>query len=301
LRGAQTRCMMRQMIDSDFNSAPLEPEAAPEPELVPVGTWHSLGEASEHALVVLAMNLECWIMPWQGNYAVLADPAHAGAIRHEYELYAAEQSHRQVQPADHPLFPAGLDLFFAWMFSLLGTFLWQLRDESLSDRFCNSSLAVVDGKEWWRPFTSLFLHADAGHLLGNIAIGGIFCIMVAKVIGAWRAWPLILLAGTLANFLNAWLRYPDSFLSLGASTATFGALGILIGHSTRLAWQNRSYREFRPLVAPLLAGGMMLAWWGTSGENTDVAGHFLGTVCGMLLGLLSVRKDASMQDLPQVA
>lgn len=286
--------MMRSMADSDFDN----PE--PEPELVPVGIWPSLGEASEHALVVLAMNLECWILPAQGNYAVLADPAHAGAIRHEYELYAAEQKERREQ-VDHPLFPAGLDLLFAWMFTLLGSFLWQLKDGSLSDRFCNSSLAVVEGREWWRPFTSLFLHADAGHLLGNIAIGGIFCIMVAKVIGAWRAWPLILLAGTMANFLNAWLRYPDPFLSLGASTATFGALGILIGHSTRLAWRHRSYREFRPLVAPLLAGGMMLTWWGTSGENTDVAGHFLGTACGILLGWFSVRKEEAVQGVPQTA
>lgn len=276
------------MIDSDFTS----PE--PEPELVPVGMWPSLGEASEHALVVLAMNLECWILPAQGNYAVLADPAHAGAIRHEYELYAAEQVERR-DVVDHPLFPAGLDLFFAWMFSLLGVFLWQLRDSTLSDRFCNSSLGVIDGKEWWRPFTSLFLHADAAHLLGNVAIGGIFCIMVAKLIGAWRAWPLILAAGTLANLLNVSIRYPEAYLSLGASTATFGALGIMMGHSIRLAWRHRNYREFRPVVAPLLAGTMVVTWWGTSGENTDVLGHFLGAACGMVLGFFSVRRADSEQ------
>lgn len=272
------------MTDSDFSRS-----AEPVPELVPVGMWPSLGEASEHALVVLAMNLECWVLPAQGNYAVLADPAHAGAIRHEYELYAAEQAERR-EPVDHPLFPVGLDLLLAWMLTLLGAFLWQMRDGSLAERFCNSSLAVIDGGEWWRPFTSLFLHADVAHLLGNLAIGGIFCIVAAKMTGAWRAWPLILAAGTIANFLNAWLRYPEAYQSLGASTATFGALGILVGHSTRLAWRHRNYREFRPLVAPLLAGLMMLTWWGTSGENTDVGGHFLGAACGTVLGMLAARK-----------
>lgn len=265
------------------------PETGVPPELVPVGEWQSFGEASEHALVVLAMNLDCWIFPGHGTYAVFAEPAHAGVIRQEYQLYEAEQADRG-EHADTPLFPAGLGLFSAWTFALMATFLWQGRDFTFSDRFCNSSLALVEGGEWWRPFTSLFLHADAGHLLGNVAIGGIFCVMVAKLLGALRAWPLILLAGTLGNALNAWLHYPDPFLSLGASTATFAALGLLVGSSSRLAWRHRSYREFRPLVAPLLAGLMMLAWYGMGGENTDVAGHFLGWGCGAVLGWFAARR-----------
>ncbi len=259
--------------------------------LVPVGEWHSFSEASDHALVVLAMNLECWIFPGQGTYAVFADAAHAGAIRREYRLYEAEQSERR-EPADTPLFPAGMSLFSAWALVLLAVFLRQGRDPMLTDRFCNSSAAMVEGGEWWRPFTSLFLHADAAHLLGNVAIGGIFCVMVAKTLGAFRAWPLILLGGTLGNALNAWLRYPGGFESIGASTATFAALGILVGSSCRLAWRHRSYREFRPLLAPLLAGLLMLAWYGSGGENTDVAGHFLGWSSGVLLGVMALPRAA---------
>ena len=60
------------------------PETGVPPELVPVGEWQSFGEASEHALVVLAMNLDCWIFPGHGTYAVFAEPAHAGVIRQEY-------------------------------------------------------------------------------------------------------------------------------------------------------------------------------------------------------------------------
>ena len=257
--------------------------------LVPVGEWPSFREASEHALVVLAMNRDCWIFPGIGTFAVFAHPSDVGAIQHEYRLYEAEQTERRDQP-DHPLFPAGLGLFFTWAFSLLASFLWQARDVSYVDRFSNSSVALVENREWWRPFTSLFLHADAGHLLGNVAIGGFFCVMVAKVIGAWRAWPLILLAGTLANALNAWLRYPDRFESIGASTATFAALGILVGVSSRQAWWHRSYRELRPLIAPFLAGAMMMTLNGTGGENTDVAGHVLGWAVGSGVGWFAARK-----------
>ena len=251
--------------------------------LVPVGAWSTLAEAYEHALVVLAMNLECWIEPGAGSFEVLAPPEKVPAIQREFELYAAEQTERQ-EKVEPPVFPAGAELAMLWIAVLVGTFVWQGRDLALSDRFCNSSLAMIDGGEWWRPFTALFLHADAGHLLGNVAIGGIFCVMVAHSVGAWRGWTLILAAGTLGNALNAWLRYPDSFLSLGASTATFGAVGVLVGVATVHAWKEKSYRQLRAVFLPILIGLIVLGWYGTGGENTDVAGHLLGWAFGAVLG-----------------
>jgi membrane associated rhomboid family serine protease len=127
--------------------------------------------------------------------------------------------------------------------------------------------------------------------LGNIFIGGIFCVMVAQSVGAWRGWALILAAGTLGNALNAGLRFPAEFLSLGASTATFGAVGILVGTASVAAWRSRSYRELRPVLVPVVIGLVLLGWYGTGGEtaadgggNTDVAGHFAGWASGVLLG-----------------
>lgn len=257
--------------------------------MVPVGEWPSLAEAREHSLVVLAMNLECWILQGGDRYAIHADPAEEPRIRREFELYQAEQAERRER-VDPPVFPAGMELAAAWAVALLAVFLWQGSDLQLADRFCNSSTALAAG-EWWRPFTSLFLHADAGHLLGNVFLGGIFCIMVAHSIGAWRGWALILAAGTLGNAVNAWLRLPAEFLSLGASTATFGAVGVLVGTASVRAWRSRSYRELRPVLVPLVIGLVLLGWYGSGGEaapgaenNTDVAGHFAGWASGTLLG-----------------
>jgi rhomboid protease GluP len=283
----------------------LRMEAAPEfetPALVSVGEWPSSDEADEHALVVLAMNRECWIMPAEGIYAVLAHPDDASRIRHEFSLYAAEQSERRER-VDPPLFPAGVELMLLWITVLMATFMMQEHDPGFTDRFCNSSRAMVEGGEWWRPFTSLFLHADGGHLLSNIGIGGIFCVMVAHTLGPWRAWLLILASGTIGNALNAWTRYPGDFLSLGASTATFGALGVLTGAATAAAWKSRSYQEFRPLVAPVFAGAMMLGMYGVGGEGIDVAGHFAGWACGVLLGALVAHREVVIErpDRPSAA
>jgi membrane associated rhomboid family serine protease len=136
----------------------------------------------------------------------------------------------------------------------------------------------------------LFLHADPGHLLGNLAIGGTFCVMVAQSVGAWRGWALILVAGTLGNALNAWWRFPADFQSLGASTATFGAVGILTGAACLRAWRDRSARPLRAVLVPLVTGLIVLGWYGTGGgegaavERIDVAGHFAGWTSGLLLG-----------------
>ena len=258
--------------------------------LVPVGEWPSLAEAYEHSLVVLAMNLDCWILDGGGRFAIHADPVQVPVILREFELYQAEQSERRER-IEPPVFPAGMELALAWAVALLAVFLWQGSDLQLADRFCNSSRALVAGGEWWRPFTSLFLHADAGHLLSNVFLGGIFCVMVSQSVGAWRGWALILAAGTLGNAINAWLRFPAAFLSLGASTATFGAVGVLVGTASVRAWRSRSYRELRPVLVPLVIGLVLLGWYGTGGDaavngesNTDVAGHFAGWASGVLLG-----------------
>jgi len=263
------------------------------PELVPVGEWPSLAEAHEHSLVVLAMNLECWIFNGGGGYALHAEPAQVPVIRREFELYRAEQSERRER-VEPPVFPAGMELAAAWAVALLAVFLWQGIDVELAARFCNSSRALVADGEWWRPFTSLFLHADAGHLLSNVFLGGIFCVMVAQSVGAWRGWALILAAGTLGNAVNAGLRFPAEFLSLGASTATFGAVGVLVGTASVRAWQSRTYRELRPVLVPVVIGLILLGWYGTGGESagadgnlTDVAGHFAGWASGVLLGGLA--------------
>ena len=88
-----------------------------------------------------------------------------------------------------------------------------------------SASAVRDG-ELWRVVTALTLHADIGHIFANSFFGTVFGLFVGRHLGSGLGWLMVLCCGALANFTNAWIQ-PDAFRAVGASTATFAALGLV--------------------------------------------------------------------------
>jgi membrane associated rhomboid family serine protease len=130
------------------------------------------------------------------------------------------------------------------------------------------------------------------HLLGNLVFGALFAALACEMLGTGLGLAAILSSGALANLANAWVQAPE-FRSVGASTAVFGALGLLGGHR----WQRRKLVRGlrRASWIPLLASAFLLAYLGSGGtrtdgaERVDVLGHALGFVAGGALGALHGR------------
>jgi rhomboid protease GluP len=273
----EERCELSTMPATEIPQAPTY-------GLVPLARFTGLFDAREHALVVLAMNLDCLITVDEEGYLIHGEEAFATAIHEEFRLYAEEQK-MKPEPAAIPIFGSGVELALVWIGLLLYVFSRQLEDFSLVERFLNSAEGVMAHGEIYRPFTALFLHADLSHLMGNAVFGLIFGIFVANSFGPFRGWGLILLSGFLGNLINAWLHFADPFRSLGASTAVFGALGLLVGSGLEAAWRVRSYRRGLRAFAPLLAGLMIFTMNGIGQPGTDTLAHMTGMLCGILLGL----------------
>jgi rhomboid protease GluP len=252
--------------------------------LVPLARFAHLADAQEHALVVLAMNLDCLITVDEAGFLIHGEEAFALAINEEFRLYAEEQN-LKPELSVVPIFKSGVELALVWIGLLLYCFARQLQDPALVERFLNSADGVMLRGEIYRPFTALFLHGDLEHLLGNAVFGMIFGIFVANSFGPLRGWGLILLSGFLGNLLNVWLHFPEPFRSLGASTAVFGALGLLVGSGLDAAWRARSYRRGLRAFAPLLAGLMIFTMNGIGDPGTDTLAHMTGMLCGVLLGV----------------
>jgi rhomboid protease GluP len=142
---------------------------------------------------------------------------------------------------------------------------------------------ILEG-QWWRAVTSLTLHSDGLHLLGNLVIGGFFIDRLCREIGAGWGWALVILGGLLGNYSNAMLL-PDWHRAVGASTAVFGAVGIL---ASRSALRHRRHLLKRWLL-PVSAALALLGLLGTGGENTDIGAHLLGFLAGLALGWPAAR------------
>ena len=118
------------------------------------------------------------------------------------------------------------------------------------------------------------------HLLSNLAIGGTFIILLCRELGSGMAWSLLLASGTIGNLINAWVQSPDH-RSVGASTAVFGAVGILA--AVKLV-RYRHHLQRRWFI-PVAAGLALLAILGTEGKQTDLGAHLFGFGTGVLFGM----------------
>jgi rhomboid protease GluP len=148
--------------------------------------------------------------------------------------------------------------------------------------------ALVRDGEWWRTVTALTLHVDLGHLTANLVFGLGFGLFAGQYLGAGVAWMAIVAAGAFGNAANAWIQ-PSDHNSVGASTAIFGALGLIAA----FAWRRRLYPQDRWVyrLGPIVGAVALLAYTGSGGERTDVGAHLTGFLCGGLLGLAAARLD----------
>ncbi len=134
--------------------------------------------------------------------------------------------------------------------------------------------------EWWRLITGLTLHANLTHLMGNIFIGGVFIILLCRELGSGLGWFLSFFSGVLGNMINTIVRgYPHD--SIGASTAVFGAVGILGG----IRSIDKKNGALIQKMFPFAAGLGLVALLGTGGEHTDVGAHVFGFLAGFVLGV----------------
>ena len=145
--------------------------------------------------------------------------------------------------------------------------------------------------EPWRMVTALTLHADAKHILGNLISGGIFGAALSRRLGPGVALFAMLVAGLAGNAANAVYHYAQGHYSIGASTAVFGAVGVLamvqfVMDRDRPKHRKRRVVEiFGPIIGGLALLGALGSGGGVQGGKTDLWAHLFGFLAGALVGL----------------
>jgi rhomboid protease GluP len=269
-----------------IDQAPFAPE-------VQVRTSASPTRAGDWALVLAAAGIPYRVDEREGAFAVMVAGADEGAARAALDGYDAETPARPA-PAAPDAGPSSLGivmgLVFAGMF--LGTGAVGPGSRWFQAGAADAS-AILHG-QWWRAVTALTLHADILHLVGNIVASAIFGAAVGRWLGAGAGALTILACAVPANLLTAAARRTD-FTSIGASTATFAALGLVAGLQVVRRLRGDAPRKYA--WVPLGAGLGLYAMLGV-GAGADTYAHLfglgMGAVVGVTLAFLRARAPRSV-------
>jgi membrane associated rhomboid family serine protease len=241
-------------------------------------------------LVLSSKGLSSMVVAQAGTYELHVPwVERTGAQRELAAADAEERAYRtSARPQSQPAAPA---TGFAWLGAsaialVLSAFYAVTGPRSAGtlwfSRGASDAARVLDG-EAYRAVTALTLHADAAHLLSNLGIGTfvIGAVMRSKGVGVGAL--MVLVAGTLGNFLNAWV-HATHHSSVGFSTAVFAAIGLL--GAIAYTEQRRQTRPRRPAWTALAGSVALLAALGAS-ERSDVLAHLFGGASGVALGLIA--------------
>ena len=145
---------------------------------------------------------------------------------------------------------------------------------------------ILDG-QWYRLFTSMFLHFGVSHLLNNMVLLLFLGDMLEEAAGKWR-YLLIYLGGGLAGNIVSLLmdyRTGEMVVSAGASGAVFAVIG---GIFVILIKQRGKVEN---LTLPRLVFVIFLSiYHGFQSTGIDNAAHIGGLLGGIILAFFVYRK-----------
>jgi membrane associated rhomboid family serine protease len=254
--------------------------------LVPVAVFGDFSGAGDAGLAVLAMGKAYWTLLHEGTYVICVAEPDEVVVRKELETVALlSKRKRNLSPSRYVEFSFGYLSFGLYAVLLIACFVWQ-QGGQIQDLGRIDAVRMLEANEWARAVTALTLHGDVVHLVSNLVAGMGFAFFVARFFGAASGWLLILISGILGNALNAWVYYPQDHFAIGASTAVFGALGLLTGVGLWLALTEGEHAWAMPRwLMPIFGGLTLLGLIGVGDGLVDVAAHISGFLCGIALGV----------------
>jgi rhomboid protease GluP len=243
-------------------------------------------QADEWAVVLAAGNIPHRLRSRLDGWALIVAARDAEAAREALDAYDRENSADTADVGAEAVAPirgaavvgVAVGLLLIGFFAVTGT---RASRSTWFERGSADAGRIVAG-EWWRTITALTLHADAPHVIGNAGASAVLVGAVSHQLGPGVGLCVLLLAGAGGNALTA-VAHGAHHDSVGASTAMFGAIGIL--SATRVMSRGRRPAARKPWVV-VAASLALLALLGTS-PGSDLLAHVFGLLLGGAAGLVA--------------
>ena len=137
--------------------------------------------------------------------------------------------------------------------------------------------------EWWRLFSSIFLHGGFVHLLSNM-IALLFAGLLLEPLTGRKIFTIIYcISGLAASAISLW--WNDTVVSVGASGAIFGLYGVLLILLLSKMVSPSLSKLFLISIIFFIAYNLSV---GLLGQGIDNAAHIGGLLAGILLGFLTL-------------
>ena len=150
---------------------------------------------------------------------------------------------------------------------------------------CGATYAplILEQGQWYRVFSSMFLHFGAPHLINNMLVLFVLGQRLEPAVGRLRFLLIYIAGGLGGNFISLFwdMRTGDYSVSAGASGAVFAVMGgmiyVIIRHRGRVA--DLTMKQMLIMAAFSL-------YFGFASEGVDNAAHAGGLLCGFLAAVI---------------
>ena len=150
-------------------------------------------------------------------------------------------------------------------------------------KYSNISALTLEQKEFYRLFTSTFMHFDISHLIGNMFSLIIIGYLLEPIMGHIKYLILYLISGIGASVCSA--LYHANFttiaIAMGASGAIFGIFGAYITYALlgKIEKQYISYPRLILAIGLILVNSFQL-------DSVDNAAHLGGVIIGSIIAYI---------------
>ncbi len=150
---------------------------------------------------------------------------------------------------------------------------------------CGAAYAplILEQGEWYRVFSSMFLHFGAPHLIDNMLVLFVLGQRLEPSTGRLRFLLIYITGGLGGNLISLFwdMHTGDYAISAGASGAVFAVMGgmiyVIIRHRGRMA--DLTMKQMLIMAAFSL-------YFGFASEGVDNAAHAGGLLCGFLVAMI---------------
>ncbi len=148
----------------------------------------------------------------------------------------------------------------------------------------NRRFEILNG-EYWRLFTSVFIHGGIMHLFMNLIGLGLGVSFLENIIKPFKLITTYLICGLMASLTS--IYWHENIVSVGASGAIFGLYGLVLAFTVFKIY-SKNTRGITWVLLSLYAGVSLL--FGFFG-GIDNAAHIGGLIAGFIIGILLIIID----------